>query len=225
MCKILRRQNLWKNKTKHQQTNVRSGGGSFYNLLNKNNRNFSRIWKKFNYTGNVQEYKIAVSGDYKIELWGANGGTDTEEKGRGAYTAGTINLTKGEILYFYVGEKGESGTAGNDTTQTEGQGAPATYNGGGGSSYISGYTGCVAITSQTNITPKTGCQTGTTDNNCSVHYSNKKFTNTIMIDGSGYLWTNEKQTKTQMPKPDGTKYNLGEGNQGSGHAKITYIGN
>jgi hypothetical protein len=33
--------------------------------------------------------------------------------------------------------------------------------GGGGTSYISGYTGCVAITSATDTTPKSGCTTVT----------------------------------------------------------------
>jgi hypothetical protein len=42
---------------------------------------------------------------------------------------------------------------------------------GSGSSYISGYLGCVAIKSQTEIEPKTGCDDGTTDITCSYHYS------------------------------------------------------
>lgn len=94
--------------------------------------------------------------------------------------------------------------------------------GGGGTSYISGHTGCVAITSQSSITPKSGCTTGTSDNSCSLHYSGKKFTDTVMIDGLGYSWTNTKGSLTQMPSPDGGYYESGIGNSGNGAIRITY---
>lgn len=55
--------------------------------------------------------------------------------------------------------------------------------GAGGSSYISGYTGCVAIASSSSLLPKTGCADGTTDISCSYHFSGKKFTNAIMYSG------------------------------------------
>ena len=95
----------------------------------------------------------------------------------------------------------------------------------GGSSYISGHTGCVAITSQNDITPKSGCTTGTTDNSCSIHYSGKKFTNTVMIDGQGYSWTNTKGALQQMPNPSGGYYASGTGNSGNGAVKITLVDN
>ena len=95
--------------------------------------------------------------------------------------------------------------------------------GGGGSSFISGHTGCVAITSAENIMPKTGCTTGTTDNSCSIHYSGKKFNETTMIDGRGYQWTNKKSTQVQMPKHEGDYYAIGTGNIGNGYARIIFI--
>lgn len=82
--------------------------------------------------------------------------------------------------------------------------------GAGGSSYISGYTGCVAVTSQSDVSPKSGCTNETTDNSCSVHYSNKVFTEGIMISGDDL-----------MPSPDGLSDVLG--NPGNGFVKITYI--
>ena len=425
-------------KIQNQDSKHSFGGGSFYNLLNKNIKelNITKLFilctiflmlvgfisykitnsyalftdnitgsktieisvgyeQIFNYTGTEQEYKIPATGAYRIELWGADGGSDTPEIGRGGYTAGTINLTKGDKIYFYVGQKGELGTLGNDTTQTPGKGAGKTFNGGGaggnaqgsttykwsnyrggfsgggatdvrlingnwnnssslasrimvaggssgnyrknssrvtlqgtygegggltankgaefiytlsssnirkyinnpgsggsqtaggtkgtptrsssavtagtfasgghgdnsgsnintcsghsgggggyyggggagntdvdclimsgggGSSYISGHTGCVAITSNTNTTPKSGCKTGTTNNDCSIHYSGKIFNDTVMIDGSGYSWTNVKSTKKPMPKPNGKTYELGQGNPNNGIAKIYFIG-
>lgn len=97
--------------------------------------------------------------------------------------------------------------------------------GAGGSSFISGHTGCVAITSMTDQTPKSGCDTGTTNTTCSWHYSGMKFTDTSMIDGKGLSWTNkvEKTPSKAMPNPNGGTYELGEGHKGSGAARITLL--
>jgi hypothetical protein len=97
-----------------------------------------------------------------------------------------------------------------------------TYGGSGGSSYISGHNGCVAITAADNISPKSGCSDGTTDISCSYHYSGNTFSNTVMVDGRGYSWTNAVGASTGMPTHDGTSTMTG--NAGNGYAKITYIG-
>lgn len=52
--------------------------------------------------------------------------------------------------------------------------------GAGGSSYISGYAGCIAIKSETDITPKVDTYTQISD---SYHYSNIIFGNTGMEAG------------------------------------------
>ena len=65
---------------------------------------------------------------------------------------------------------------------------------------------------------------GTTDIECSKHYSGYVFSDTVMIDGAGYSWTTTKGSQVQMPKPDGTLYPLGQGHTGNGYAKITFIG-
>ena len=132
--------------------------------------------------------------------------------------------------------KGKFGKGGG-AADNEGSGGGAGYYGGGGSasagaggggsSYISGHTGCVAISEGSTAEPRavktTGCTTGTTDNSCSIHYSNLVFTNTKMIDGEGYSWTNDVGDQEQMPTPDGELYDLGTGHVGNGHARITYI--
>ncbi len=99
--------------------------------------------------------------------------------------------------------------------------------GGGGSSFISGHTGCVAVVSSSSTSPRTGtggagCGGGSADNLCSIHYSGKYFTNTVMIDGLGYAWTNVVGGATPMPNPAGSYYASG-GNTGAGYARITYI--
>ena len=55
----------------------------------------------------------------------------------------------------------------------------------------------------------------------SIHYSGKKFTDTVMIDGKGYSWTNERSSKTGMPSIDGNSVIFG--NNSEGHATITPI--
>ncbi|MBO6145400.1 MAG: prepilin-type N-terminal cleavage/methylation domain-containing protein [Bacilli bacterium] len=278
----------------------------------------------FAYSGRPQVFTAPKYGTYKIELWGAQGGSTSQNKGgKGAYTKGNIFLKKGEKLYVYIGGNngyngggslsgeleystvgggstdvrlvggswdnseglasrimvagagggaysypdsnflfdgaaagtltGLSGTANNTCistggTQTSGgtcssnssvsgsfghggngssgraSGGGSGYYGGsgrydaagsgsgagGGSSYISGYTGSVAITSASDITPKAGCSNGTSDIACSYHYSNKIFTDAIMKAGN-----------EEMPSrfDDG----LMTGNEGNGFARITLV--
>ena len=85
------------------------------------------------------------------------------------------------------------------------------YSGGaGGTSYISGHTGCVAVAAANSSSPKNGCENNTTDNSCSIHYSNKKFDNTVMKAGNEV-----------MPTHDGTSEMIG--NTGNGFARINLI--
>ena len=69
-------------------------------------------------TPNSYELKVPYTGKYKVDLWGASGGSyanaqqgnttvTTVNGGRGAYTSGIIELTKGETIYVYTGEIGK----------------------------------------------------------------------------------------------------------------------
>ena len=71
----------------------------------------------FDYTGAEQTYTVPLTGNYKLEVWGAQGDT-VSNTGYGGYSAGNIRLNKGDILYVVVGQEG----------QYEGLGG---YNGGG----------------------------------------------------------------------------------------------
>lgn len=65
--------------------------------------------QSFAFTGSVQEFTVPISGYYKLEAWGAAGGIGREnvnEYGKGGYTSGITYLTKGTVLYVYVGEDG-----------------------------------------------------------------------------------------------------------------------
>ena len=98
---------------------------------------------------------------------------------------------------------GGGGRGGNPDCNLGGGG-----DGGSGSSYISGYPGCIAIKSENDVTPKVTTYSKIED---SYHYSGKVFKNPIMIAGN-----------EEMPTHDGTGTMIG--NVESGYAKITYIG-
>ena len=73
--------------------------------------------KNFAYTGSSQTITIPTTGTYKLEVWGAQGGTNTKTGGKGGYSVGTISLTSNTNIYVYVGGQPSSYTGG--------------YNGGG----------------------------------------------------------------------------------------------
>ena len=100
----------------------------------------------YSYTGNIQEFTAEKSGYYKLEAWGAQGGsalhspsgnkTDVSSQidgGKGGYSCGTVYLEKGRTIYICVGGKGESITA-SEKTVPEGETLTVAggYNGGGG---------------------------------------------------------------------------------------------
>jgi prepilin-type N-terminal cleavage/methylation domain-containing protein len=108
-----------------------------YNVTDNSNNNALTVTRTvnvvsniylYNYTGNYQTFTAPENGTYIFELWGSKGGGAA---GYGAYTKGTITLSKGSILYVYVGQKGAVGTFGINATATVGAGAVATFNGGG----------------------------------------------------------------------------------------------
>ena len=78
----------------------------------------------FAYTGAVQNMVLS-GGNYKVEMWGADGGDNMAPLtgGKGGYSTGTITATPG-MHYFYVGGKGITGIGGAGA-------APGGFNGGG----------------------------------------------------------------------------------------------
>ena len=282
----------------------------------------------FDYTGDEQTFTVPVSGTYRIELWGASGGTYSEEYhgGYGGYTSGKILLGEKTNLYIYVGatnickegtdgkidgayngggaagdtkwekryfcggggatdirlvneiwnsflslksrimvaggggganfftsskwcaiggnagglesyiaaKKNEDTAKINPSTQTSGYklgigraestsggggwyygGYSDTWTGGaGGSSFISGHNGCDAIKEES--TEDDIVHTGQ-----SIHYSGLYFTNTLMIDGEGYRWTDKEEEQIGMPSHSDNSIIMG--NSGNGYARITIV--
>ena len=81
--------------------------------------------KNYEYTGKEEIYVVPEDGTYKLETWGAQGGSynETYHGGYGGYSSGYITLKKGDKLYINVG--GQGSYIGPYNT---GQGG---YNGGG----------------------------------------------------------------------------------------------
>ena len=63
----------------------------------------------FDYTGEEQTFTAPISGTYRLETWGAQGGVFSGQNASfGGYSIGHIKLNKNEILYLNVGGKGEN---------------------------------------------------------------------------------------------------------------------
>jgi hypothetical protein len=69
----------------------------------------------FDFTGSVQTWVVPVTGSYKFEIWGAQGGNGQTGNyngdylgGKGGYSTGVVNLTSGQTLYIYVGGQGKN---------------------------------------------------------------------------------------------------------------------
>ena len=107
--------------------------------LNRYNENATNFALKDGASGEAvsQIYTVpsGQSGWYKIELWGASGGSTTSETGevraggKGAYTSGLIYLVENDEVYFYIG-----GTTTNSNGGANGGGAGAGKGMGGGGS-------------------------------------------------------------------------------------------
>jgi hypothetical protein len=81
---------------------------------------------EFSFTGRIVDFTVPITGIYKIEAWGARGGTDSSFTGPlGAYSKSYVLLNKDEAIQILVGEKGFSG-----------HGSDARCGGGGGGTFI-----------------------------------------------------------------------------------------
>lgn len=87
---------------------------AFYFKLNNNkmygvgSANYNGSVMNFDYTGSVQTATL-TPGAYKLECWGAQGGTYSGYiGGYGGYSKGTITLTKTTTVYVSVGGAGSS---------------------------------------------------------------------------------------------------------------------
>lgn len=110
--------------------------------------------KVFKCVGRVQQFVVPKTGVYKLEVWGAQGGTALGATytggvgGKGGYSSGEVELTEGEILYIIVGQEGKSGSKGSENGYGGNGGFGAAGSGGssGMSSNVSGGAGGGGLT-------------------------------------------------------------------------------
>lgn len=115
------------------------------NIMDEVTRNVTLINSTtlFNYNGTNQSYVVPINGLYKIEVWGAQGGSvgTYAQGGKGGYTVGQINLSKKDVLNVYVGgqgkyEKNASIAGGFNGGGASGYGSDTSGGSGGGASDV-----------------------------------------------------------------------------------------
>lgn len=117
------------NPTTQTGENGTAGCGAGYEKGTQQESDVVPSAQNFGYIGGVQKYTVTASGTYRLEVWGAQGGRARGDDewmaygGYGGYAKGEIDLAAGDILYIYVGGKGNDGTFGDY--------AWGGYNGGG----------------------------------------------------------------------------------------------
>ena len=163
----------------------------------------------------------AGAGGSWFDTTGGKGGSGGGLTGYSATNCTRSNYCGGGATQTSAGSNGNNGISGGfgisgySTTHLNGgngyYGGGAGHSGGGGSSFISGHLGCNAIN-------ENGGATGQAN-----HYSGFVFTETKMIDGNGYSWTNARGGLELMPSKNGDYNNSGIGNKGDGAASITLL--
>jgi len=91
----------------------------------------------FDYTGAVQTFTAPITGTYKLEVWGAQGGDDTYG-GRGGYSVGSHMFSGNNVLYICVGSHPGNGNGGYNGG---GSNYKNNVSGGGGATHIAQRTG------------------------------------------------------------------------------------
>lgn len=187
--------------------NFSGGGATDVRLVNGNWNNSESL---------ASRIMVAAGGGgvvYTVTTEGHGGGIESNTSYGPENTSG-LPATQTSGYQFGIGQSNTRAGGGGGYWG----GQASIYSASGGSSYISGYTGCVAITSITDTTPRNDSdgeectdESALTDGVCSEHYSTKKFTNGVMKSGSEL-----------MPTVDGENTMIG--NEGNGFAKITYLG-
>lgn len=129
----------WNNETKQLSVSSISNNCSLY-FLETNTFNYVR-------GTNYQEFVASQTGNYRIELWGSASQqlVSNVHYARGSYTSGEIVLNQNEVLYLYIGSRGDrykggyngGGNSGNFTSCASSNNCVCTYNqinghGGGG---------------------------------------------------------------------------------------------
>ena len=209
------------------------GGATDIRLVSGSWDNFDSLKSRIMIAAGGGGGYISDNGTYSTggSAGGLNGysATNTSNYGSGyGYALGATQILGGQCDPNYnltYCRPGTFGSGGNDTNSPAHSGGGGGYYGGaqsghvdaaaGGSSFISGYTGCNAISD-------TSTSSSIVHTNQPNHYSGKTFANGVMIDGEGCNWSSGSATScgANQPQPNGTNT---KGHTGNGYARITLI--
>ena len=109
----------------------------------------------FDYTGSEQTFTVPVSGTYRLETWGAQGGSyNNYLGGYGAYSVGTVSLNVNNKLYLIIGGVGltnmglnaisAGGYNGGGTGKSSYNNKSSFGTGGGGATHIASKSGLLS---------------------------------------------------------------------------------
>ena len=132
--------------------------------------------ENFVYADATQPYVFPISGTYKLEVWGAQGGTVTSTigvGGKGGYSIWHINLTAGETIYVNVG--GMPSYSVSASTLLGG------FNGGGSSYGNRSWTATDGVSRGVNGNYKNAPGRGATD----IRRGGNNLNNRIIVAGGG----------------------------------------
>lgn len=101
----------------------------------------------FDFSGGEETWTVPFTGDFTLEVWGAQGGGGTSyygNGGAGGYAKGTATLTSGATLYVNVGQVGaisDTQTSFNGGGKGDKAGGNGPGGGGGGATHIATMSG------------------------------------------------------------------------------------
>ena len=147
----------WYNGT----TKIGDAGDKFYSISGFTiSRNITLTAKAvqttttFSYTGGSQTYTAPVKGTYKLEVWGAQGGSISQFGyfgGYGSYSIGNVILEQSKKIYITVGEVGHGDCVTSNCIGGYNGGGDTIYFTGDSLNYIAGGGGATHIATQSGL--------------------------------------------------------------------------
>ena len=201
-----------------------AGGGGGANYRNITSEEESKLYGSghggsagglIGYDGESESFQAPQGESYKSANFHAIGGGGTQVLGgtKKGYNNNLELLSSAITGGFGVGTNPEQSAGGGGWytgSQSSSGGA------GGGSSYISGHLGCQAV-NQNSVS-------SSISHKANSEYDSYVFSNTLMIDGEGYVWNSTTRPTQKQTMPNNGVTTIEGGNIGDGYARITYLG-
>lgn len=186
------------------------------NIIYKSIPNSALASHTFNYTGKEQIFTTPVTGIYKLETWGAQGGSSTKAiGGYGSYSIGFVSLNTGDKIYINIGgttTTKDGGYNGGGTGSTSTSGSVNLYLGGGGATHIATVPGI--LSKLENQKDKIFIVSG--GGGGAFHFADDYLTNGGAAGGyngnSGNIYLSSCATGSDTPSIGGTQNEGGNGN-------------